>query len=118
MSSWLKKKSVYKLRNILRLNYLINYSTSGVLTKALASGKPIICSKNGGFMDYVDNSMGILCEDNVESWRSAIQFVLENPDKLKIMSINSRDFAVETLNPTVIAKTHLKLYNGMFYEIK
>lgn len=116
MSSWLKEKPVFKFRKLLRLHYLANYSTSGVLTKALASGKPIICSKNGGFMDYVDHSRGILCDDNVESWSSAIQFVLENPDATKIMSINSRDFAVETLNPKIIAKTHLKLYNECFMK--
>ena len=28
------------------------------MTKALASGKPVICSKNKGFSDYVDTSNG------------------------------------------------------------
>lgn len=109
-SSWLKKESVYKLRNILGLKYLINHSTSGVMTKALASGKPVICSKNKGFSDYVDTSNGILCEDKVESWRNAIKYILESPNKVGEMSLNSRKFANEKLNPAVIAKKHLELY--------
>lgn len=111
MSSWLKEKSVFKIRKILGLTYLTNQSTSGVLTKALASGKPVICSKNGGFMDYVDSTRGILCADDIKSWKRAIQFVLKNPDAVKKMSINSQKFAMENLNPKVIAEAHLKLYN-------
>lgn len=110
MSSCLKKSPVFKLRKVLGLQYLATYSTSGVLTKALASGKPVICSKDGGFLDYIDSSRGILCENNIESWKNAIQFVLENLDAVEKMSINSRKFAVENLNPEMIAKKHIMLY--------
>lgn len=109
-SSWLKEKTMYKLRKILGLDYLINQSTSGVLTKALASGKPIICSKSQGFADYVNFSRGILCEDKIESWRNAMNYMLQNTDKIEQMAMNSREYAMKTLNPKLIAKKHLNLY--------
>jgi glycosyltransferase involved in cell wall biosynthesis len=111
ISSWLKKTTMYRFRKFLGLDYLINHSTSAVLTMSLVSGKPIICSKNQGFSEYINSSRGIFCEDNVESWRSAIKFLLENPEKQREMSENSKIFANNTLNPTMIAKRHIKLYN-------
>ena len=114
ISSWLKKTPMYKFRKFLGLDYLINHSTSAVLTMSLASGKPIICSKNQGFSEYINSSRGIFCEDNAESWRNAINFLLKNPEKQRAMSENSKDFANNNLNPTIIAKRHIKLYNKCF----
>ncbi len=109
-SSWLNNQPVFKLRKIFGLHYLINQSTSGVLTKALASGKPVICSKSQGFSDYIDESRGIMCDDDVESWRNAINYMLLNPNNVTEMSLNSSKFAVNELSPTNIAKQHLKIY--------
>ena len=110
ISSWLKERPIYKFRKLLGLNYLISQSSSAVLTMALASGKPIICSKNQGFSEYVNSSRGIFCDDQVESWRNAINYLLENPDQVKEMSLNSKKFANETISPAMIAKRHIKLY--------
>ncbi len=110
ISSWMREQPIFKIRKFFGLDYLINQSSSAVLTTALASGKPIICSKNQGFSEYVDSSRGILCDDGVESWSNAIQYLLENPDKLREMSLNSKTFANETLHPNMIAKRHIKLY--------
>ena len=110
ISSWLKERPIYKFRKLLGLNYLISQSSSAVLTMALASGKPIICSKNQGFSEYVNSSRGIFCDDQVESWRNAINYLLENPDQVKEMSMNSKKFANETISPAMIAKRHIKLY--------
>jgi glycosyltransferase involved in cell wall biosynthesis len=110
ISSWLKKSPIYKFRKMLGLDYMISHSSSGVLPKALASGKPVLCSENQGFSDYVDSNRGIMCLDRVESWRNAIKFMIENPNKVIQMSNNSRNFAAETLDPKLIAKKHLSLY--------
>ena len=114
ISSWLKKRPIYKIRKMLGLKYMISQSSSGVLPKALASGKPIICSENQGFSDYVDSSRGIMCRDQVESWRNAIKFIIENPNNVTQMSENSLNFAAETLDPKKIAKKHLNLYQECF----
>lgn len=109
-SPWLLNKPLFKFRKFLGLDILINQSTSGVLTKALASGKPVICSENQGFADYVQDDMGVMCSDKIESWSNAIKYVLTNPNKVKEMSENSRKFADNTLNPTKIAEEHLIFY--------
>ena len=110
-SPWLINKPLFRIRRSLGLDILINQSTSGVLTKAMASGKPVICSENQGFADYIDNSRGIMCSDDEESWSNAIKYILVKPNKVKEMSNNSRRFADNVLNPSKIAKDHLKLYN-------
>lgn len=114
ISSWLKKRPIYKFRKMLGLEYMISQSSSGVLPKALASGKPVICSENKGFSDYVDSSRGIMCGDQVESWRNAIKFIIENPYNVIQMSKNSQNFASETLDPKLIAEKHLNLYQEYY----
>jgi glycosyltransferase involved in cell wall biosynthesis len=109
-SPWLKNKSVFKLRKLMGLNVLINQSTSGVLTKALASGKPVICSKNQGFADYINEDNGIMCTNTAESWAQAMKYILKTPNKTKEMSVKSRQFAEEELSPKKIAEEHLKFY--------
>ena len=110
ISSWVKERPIFKMRKLFGLDYLIMQSSSAVLTMSLAYGKPIICSKNQGFSQYINSSRGILCDDSVESWSSAINYLLESPDKLKEMSLNSKKFADGTLNPNTIANRHIKLY--------
>lgn len=110
ISSWLKERPIYKFRKLLRLDYLISQSSSAVLTMALASGKTIVCSKNQGFSEYVNSSRGMFCDDQVESWRNAINYLIENPEQVKEMSLNSKKFANETISPAMIAKRHIKLY--------
>jgi glycosyltransferase involved in cell wall biosynthesis len=109
-SPWLLNKPFFRIRRSIGLDTLINQSTSGVLTKALASGKPVICSKNNGFADYIQEDMGLMCYDNVQSWSNAIKYMLANPNKVKEMSINSKRFADNVLDPTKIAEEHLNIY--------
>lgn len=110
-STWLKNKPVFKFRKLMGLDSLINQSTSGVLTKALASGKPVICSENQGFADYINEDTGIMCSNTVESWAHAMKYILETPNKVMEMAVKSKQFAADVLNPKKIAEQHLKLYN-------
>ena len=115
-SPWLMNKSTYKFRKLIGLDILINQSTSGVLTKALASAKPVICSENQGFGDYINEDTGIMCSNTVESWASAIKYILETPDKVMEMSVKSRQFAGDVLSPKKIAEEHLKIYSRNIKE--
>ncbi len=110
LSPWLKEKKIYKLRKALNLKYLVSQSSSAVLANAFALGKPVICSKIKVFSEFINPNIGLLCEDSVESWRNAIQTLLNTPGLIMEMSINSQKFATETLNPKIIAKNHLKVY--------
>ena len=44
-SPFILKKPINKIRKVLRIPFVHTQSTSGVLTKAMAFGKPVICSK-------------------------------------------------------------------------
>ena len=108
---------IFKIRKFFGLDYLITQSSSAVLTMSLAYGKPVICSENQGFSQYINSSRGILCDDSVGSWRNAINYLLESPTKLKEMAANSKTFANDTLNPNMIAKRHIKLYKECVSQI-
>jgi len=117
ISSWIKERPIFKIRKFFGLDYLITQSSSAVLTMSLAYGKPVICSENQGFSQYINSSRGILCDDSVGSWRNAINYLLESPTKLKEMAVNSKTFANDTLNPNMIAKRHIKLYKECVSQI-
>jgi len=114
LSPWLKEKIVYKLRKRFNLNYLISQSSSAVLGHAFALGKPIICSKIKAFSELVDSNTGILCDNTVKNWSESIQFMLDNPERVMKMSVNSKKFADEILNPVNIAKKHVKVYDHLY----
>jgi len=109
ISPWLKKRPKYRIRKLFGLEHLINHSSSAVLTMAIASGKPIICSENSGFAEYVNDSNGMFCNTE-SSWRSAIIKMFENPEEVERMSYNSLKMAENELNPENIAIKHLNLY--------
>jgi glycosyltransferase involved in cell wall biosynthesis len=51
--------------------------TFGVVTaEALFCGTPVICSNVGALPELINDSNGILCENNVESWLKAIKRAL------------------------------------------
>ena len=54
------------------------------VVEAMASGKPAICVKEGGFLEIiVDNVTGILVKPNVDEIVKAIKFISKNPEKYK-----------------------------------
>ena len=114
LSPLLEKKLINKIRKLLGISFINTQSMSGVLTKAMAFGNPVICSKNDGFSEYVNSSRCIFCDDNVESWTSAISYILKNPDIGEKMSINTKKFVDENLRPDSIAKKHMELYISLF----
>jgi glycosyltransferase involved in cell wall biosynthesis len=110
ISPWYKKTLPFKLRKIIDLKYQVEMTTSAVLTEALAAGKPIVCSKTPGFSEYINPKRGILCEDTRQSWESAIRKLLNNPDMVRKMGSQSREFAQNEINPDKIAKKHVEIY--------
>jgi len=56
--------------------------TFGVVTaEALFCGTPVICSNVGALPELINDSNGILCENNVESWLSGIKKALSTTYK-------------------------------------
>lgn len=110
ISPWYKKKLKYKIRELIHLRYLLDQSISGVITEALAAGKPIICSNTPSFSEYVTEKRGMLCEDNKQKWSYAIQYLLDNSETAKEMGKESLRYAINEINPEKIAIKHIDYY--------
>ena len=74
-----------------------NYETfSVVCAEALCCGTPVIASNVGGIPEFVNESNGILVENNVAAWRSALAGFLGNRhewDSLRISQDATKMFS-------------------------
>ena len=69
-----------------------------VAVEAMASGKPVVCVKEGGFLESViDNITGILVEPNISDITKAIQIISKNPEKYKEACIEQAKKFDETI---------------------
>jgi glycosyltransferase involved in cell wall biosynthesis len=103
VSSWMNKCDVFVLPS--------RYETFGVVyIEALASGKPVIGTFNGGAEDIVSKDVGILVEiDNERELSDAMEYIRKNnkeynPEKL-------RNYCTEKFSANVIIKKIINVYN-------
>ena len=68
--------------------------------------KPVIATNIGGIPEIIkDKETGFLVEKgNHEQWVTFLQFLLENPDKAKMMGEQGRKFVLENFNLKLMAK--------------
>jgi len=68
--------------------------------------KPVIATEIGGIPETIKNKeTGFLVEKgNHEQWVTFLQFLLENPDKAKMMGEQGRKFVLENFNLELMAK--------------
>lgn len=81
------------------------------ILEASLMGKPVIATNIGGIPETIkDKETGFLVEKgNHEQWIDFLQFLLENPDKAKMMGEQGREFILEKFNLEFMAK-NLVLY--------
>lgn len=48
-----------------------------VVAEALMCGTPVICSNVGALADLINETNGVLCDNNIENWKDAIQMATE-----------------------------------------
>ena len=103
VAGWMNKCDAFVLPS--------RYETFGVVyIEALASGKPVIGTFNGGAEDIVNQDVGILVEiDNERELSDAMEYIRKNnkeynPEKL-------RNYCTEKFSANVIIKKIINVYN-------
>lgn len=77
--------------------------------EALASGKPIIGTFNGGAEDIINNDNGLLVQvDNIEELENAMKYIKENLSKYDSQEI--RKSCENRFSKKVIVKEIIKVY--------
>jgi glycosyltransferase involved in cell wall biosynthesis len=64
-----------------------------VICEALACGTPVLASNIGGIPDAMDNTVGVLCELNSDSFALALQRMIDEPCWYKSLQSNCRAYA-------------------------
>ena len=102
VASWMNKCDVFVLPS--------RYETFGVVyIEALASGKPVIATFNGGAEDIINEEVGVLVEiDNVNKLAQAMEKVRENYNKYNPESL--RNYCTEKFSANVIIKKIINVY--------
>lgn len=87
----------------LEYSYTVGLTT---LVEALALGMPVICTKNPYYeMDIDEEQIGItVAYGDVQGWRNAINFLMDNPIIAKNMGENARRLAEKSFNLEVFSK--------------
>jgi len=92
------------------------YEPSGlIILESFSRGKPVIGSRIGGITELVlDTERGLLFEPgDPEDLRAAIRFLLANPDLIKEMGENARNYVRKMHNPHDHYKKLLDIYESV-----
>ncbi len=84
---------------------------SGSLVAGLASGTPVIASKTGSFIEYVDHGKtGVLVEHQRERYYDEIKRYYEHMNSQLSLGMEAVKWCKTNIDKDVIAKRHLELY--------
>ena len=83
-----------------------------VALEAMALGKPVVGTSNGGLINIIDDSCGCVCSD-VESYVSSITQLLENEPLYKSKSEGALKRAMEYNNIKDYCNTLFDIYNSV-----
>ena len=102
VASWMNKCDAFVLPS--------RYETFGVVyIEALASGKPVIGTFNGGAEDIVSKDVGILVEiDNIEDLSDAMEYIRKNNKKYEADKL--RKYCIEKFSANIIIKKIINVY--------
>lgn len=82
-----------------------------VILESLACETPVIGSNRGAIPEVIDESVGRLISVTPQNIKNTVEYFYKNPSQLKLLSSNSRDFAVKRYsekNAETIIKTYSK----------
>ena len=98
-----------ELRNLMcksdiSLNIMDDTVGSNVITTSMAMGLAIIVSDVGSIRDYCDNSNAIFCKNDINSFKTAIEVLMQKKtlQSMKVASLlKSKQFSFEQFNDVV-----------------
>ncbi|MBC7391505.1 MAG: glycosyltransferase family 4 protein [Opitutaceae bacterium] len=79
------------------------------IAEALCTGIPVLCSNNTAIPELINNSTGILVEDNVLAWKNGLIDILKKKYKHEAISQSVR----ERFSYSAIGSEFSSLYNSM-----
>jgi len=88
-----------------------SFTTSGL--EAMACGKPLVLTKNNHIWDWVDNTVGLACEDNPKSLKTAILSILNDKSLQKTFSDNGKQLIKDKYNWDMINNQILAIYEDI-----
>ena len=96
---------------------LVEEAAGLVLLEAMAEGLPLIVTKSGGVMEYVnkDTAWSIERENIVEDLKSAICYMKEHPEAIKQMSENAK-IKSKKYDETIYYKSFVELIDNIMDE--
>ena len=97
-------------------DYFVHASTietfGVVVAEALLSGTPVICSKVGALPELINDSNGILCNNDLKSWEAGLNALLNKIfDNKKIANDMKQRFGIESIGNKINA-----IYNSIAHN--
>lgn len=95
-------------------DYFVHASTietfGVVVAEALFCGTPVICSNVGALPEMINDSNGVLCENNIESWLNGIKKAMSTPyNHRSIAEYNKTEFDLSSIGHKI---------NSVYVEFK
>ncbi len=102
--------------NLSKMDVFLYHSNAdnlpNLLIECQSSGVPVVANNTGGISETFEiNSSGFLTDENVESYVSALQTVLNDSEYERKFSQNARKFALRNFSPVIVANNYAETYN-------
>ena len=99
-TGYISKKLIAE--HLQQADYFVHASTietfGVVVAEALLTGTPVICSKVGALPELINDSNGILCNNDLKSWDAGLNALLNKKfDNKKIANDMKQSFGVESI---------------------
>jgi glycosyltransferase involved in cell wall biosynthesis len=106
-------KMLYQSSDVLLLP-LIAATANNALLEGMACGLPVITNDVGGIRDYTDMSFtDYIAKEDADGFIRAIKSFLLNPEKIKKMADNARNYATINFSWELVARRTLEVYDTL-----
>ena len=112
---------IKELRQIATVTIMTSrYETFSIsLAEALSAGAPVVATDVGGIKELVtDGYNGLLAEaDSAESVAEKVLELINDPEKMKVLSKNAIEDSKKRFSPSVVAKQTVQFYKSVIANV-